>query len=469
MSTKLTTPRVLREMLRRLVLEATIRKLDEKDEEKKKDEEDVDLSDYEIGKKPSTSSNSDAGEKPEMSDEELEAIAREEEAREAEREADHESRKANVLNVINAIRDKQASRGNLKQRNIDAGQALKARLGIPVDASKEKTRDHVAQGKAAIARQQAKKKIPNDMTSFGSWVKTKMTNTIPAEVADADVFEYIKSHPGSTNIGLEGLQDMFSALPGLRKTFQTSRFGKELDKEIDKKAANAAKLAAGGKQRAEHVASDDEAWDEKAPVPQSLENIGKELDLTRERVRQIEAGAKEKLKAMFGVEDLSEIEDLSDEEFFEPGTLLATSMLDALGPYMQALEDAEEDESKAKSKKQPADLYDLFQKRLQKAGVELRQLSPAEKEAEEEGFYYLVDKGDEKAVENFLTRDYHPLNKVLMQSYKDTVDMFWRKKVAEQIKANKPVTTPKPRKPKATGASEPASTTSVEELSAEEV
>lgn len=114
---------------------------------------------------------------------------------------------------------------------------------------------------------------PQQKSSFGSWVKAKMSNTIPGSIKDDEVFDYIKQNPGSTKVSLGQLTTLF-----LDKEKIKSGLGKrDFDKQLDavKTKLDATKTYTTGET--------------------DYDTIGKEFGVTKQRTEQIAGDAMRKL------------------------------------------------------------------------------------------------------------------------------------------------------------------------------
>ncbi len=59
--------------------------------------------------------------------------------------------------------------------------------------------------------------LPKDKyTPFGKWVRAKFAPSIPAEIADADVLDYLDKNPAVSRVTPVQLVDMFKSMPSIR-------------------------------------------------------------------------------------------------------------------------------------------------------------------------------------------------------------------------------------------------------------
>lgn len=141
-----------------------------------------------------------------------------------------------------------------------------------------------------------------DKAAFGNWVKTKMKNSIPSSVADADVANYIEQNPDSTTISGTKLADMFLAKISLGKSLPKMR-----DDELGKvdTALKAGTLSVDNDKAKKSDYSRGEA---------DYATIGRELGFSNQNALNMQAAGMEKIKHLLGgvnIEDMDQ-DDLAD-------------------------------------------------------------------------------------------------------------------------------------------------------------
>lgn len=142
--------------------------------------------------------------------------------------------------------------------------------------------------------------LVTDKEDFGRWVKTKMKNTIPAEIPNSKVVDYLDKNPGSTTISASQLVDMYRNKGSLANAMSSKRVDKEL--QVVDKAMKAGQLQTGG------------AASAGLDTLHTFDDIGRELGVSKQSATNIYDLAVQKLGFLTNKIDLRDMDedDLAD-------------------------------------------------------------------------------------------------------------------------------------------------------------